>query len=93
MIEMQNTGQTQLSGKRASNLSKDGQWRSFPKVPNLLQYVSSGMYFARTKTHGKLIRQSLKTDVWTTAKLRLVDFSSFVTIHKLAILERLGASA
>jgi integrase len=43
-------------------------------VPNLLQYVSNGNYYARTKVKGKLIRRSLETDVWTTAKLRLLDF-------------------
>jgi len=55
-------------------LSKDGKWRSFPKVPNLLQYVSNGNYYARTKINGKLIRASLRTTVWSTAKLRHVDF-------------------
>ena len=64
----------QPSSKRVASLSKDGNWRSFPKVPNLLQYVSSGVFFARIKIDGKLIRQSLKTDIWTTAKLRLLDF-------------------
>jgi hypothetical protein len=27
--------------KRKDCLSADGKWRSFPKVPNLLQYISS----------------------------------------------------
>lgn len=60
--------------KRDAHLSKDGQWRSFPKVPNLLQYVSNGNYYARIKVNGKIIRKSLETGVWTTAKLRLTDF-------------------
>jgi integrase len=60
--------------KREEHLSKDGKWRSFPRVPNLLQYVSNGNYYGRIKVSGKLIRESLKTDVWTTAKLRLTDF-------------------
>ncbi len=70
------TGQVQdkTSGNNKSRLSKDGKWRSFPRVPNLLQYLSSETYFARVKAEGKIIRQSLETDVWTTAKLRLVDF-------------------
>jgi integrase len=55
-------------------LSKDGQWRSFPKVPHLLQYVSNGNYYGRIKVNGKIIRESLSTAVWTTAKLRLTDF-------------------
>jgi hypothetical protein len=28
-------------------LTADGKWRSFPKVPNLLQYVVAGKYYAR----------------------------------------------
>jgi hypothetical protein len=43
-------------------------------VPNLLQYVSNGNYYGRIKIGGKIIRESLKTNVWTTAKLRLTDF-------------------
>ena len=49
------------------------EWRSFPKVPNLLQYVRTGTYFARTKVQGKTFRASLETKVLTTAKLRLAD--------------------
>ena len=55
-------------------LSKDAKWRSFPKVPHLLQYVGSGTYYARVKIGGKIIRESLKTNVFSTARLRLVDF-------------------
>jgi integrase len=62
------------SRKRDGHLSKDGAWRSFPNVPNLTQYVSNGNYYGRIKVGGKLIRESLKTTVWTTAKLRLADF-------------------
>lgn len=60
--------------KRAGNLSSDNNWLSFPKVPHLLQYVGSGVYYARVKLGGKLIRRSLGTTVWSDAKLRLVDF-------------------
>ena len=60
--------------KSAFRLSKDGKWRSFSRVPHLLQYVSSGAYFARIKVRGKIIRQSLETDVWSNAQLKLVDF-------------------
>jgi hypothetical protein len=60
--------------KRDQHLSKDGRWRSFPKVPHLLQYISNGNYYARIKVKGKVNRDSLKTDVWKTAKLRLTDF-------------------
>ena len=55
-------------------MSKDGKWRTFPKVPHLLQYVISGNYFGKVKINGKKIRQSLQTDVWSTAQLRLNDF-------------------
>ena len=50
--------------KREDSLSKDGKWRSFPKVPHLLRYVSNGNYYGRIKVGGKLIRESLKTAVW-----------------------------
>ena len=74
MNDTQDTqGQTQTR-KREEHLSKDSQWRSFPKVPHLLQYVSNGNYYARIKANGKIIRESLKTSVWTTAKLKLTDF-------------------
>lgn len=42
-------------------------------VPCLLQYVSNDNYYGRVRVNGKLIRESLKTDVWSTAKLRLAD--------------------
>ena len=66
--------QTAALRKREENLFSDGQWRSFPKIPHLLQYVSNGKYYGRIKANGKVIRESLKTIVWTTAKLRLKDF-------------------
>ena len=59
--------------KRDLHLSKDGKWRSFPKVPNLLQYVISGTYYARRKTDGKSVRVSSETKVFSVAKLRLPD--------------------
>lgn len=40
---------------------------------NLIRYVPSGIYFARFRVNGKLIRKSLKTDAITVAKLRLSD--------------------
>lgn len=42
-------------------------------VANLVRYVPSGIYFARAKVGGKLIRQSLKTDRLSVAQLRLND--------------------
>ena len=40
---------------------------------NLVRYVPTGMYFARMRVKGKLIRKSLKTDTLSVAKLRLGD--------------------
>jgi integrase len=48
-------------------------WVKTP-VANLVRYKPSGIYFARCRIKGKLFRQTLKTDVITTAKLRLADF-------------------
>ena len=59
---------------RDVKLSPDGKWRSFPKVPHLLQYVISGNYFGKVKINGKTVPQSLETKVWTTAQLKLNDF-------------------
>lgn len=41
---------------------------------NLIRYVPSGTYYARIRAGGKLNKKSLKTDVHTTAKLRLADY-------------------
>ena len=71
MNATQDTQAQAQTRKREEHLSKASQWRSFPKVPHLPQYVSNGKYYARTKANGKIIRESLKTRVWTTAKLRL----------------------
>lgn len=68
------TSPTNKQRTTSTNLSKDGKWRSFPKVPNLLQYISSGSYYARIKIAGKIFRESLETDVFTTARLKLADF-------------------
>jgi len=42
-------------------------------VANLVRYKPSGAYFARAKVGGKLIRQTLKTNVLSIARLRLRD--------------------
>jgi integrase len=42
-------------------------------VANLVRYKPSGVYFARAKVGGKLIRQTLKTNVLSIARLRLRD--------------------
>jgi len=69
-----NTNTKPSQRKRDEQLSSDGKWRSFPKVPNLLQYVSNANYYGRVKVGGKTIRESLNTDVWSNAKLKLHDF-------------------
>lgn len=74
MNKLLDTQDATPSRKREEHLSSDGQWRSFPKVPHLLQYISNGNYYGRIKVGGKVIRESLKTSMWTTAKLRLTDF-------------------
>ncbi|CAN5537517.1 site-specific integrase [soil metagenome] len=47
-------------------------WHATP-VQNLIRYTPSGTYFARFKVGGKLFRKSLKTTVFSVAKLRLPD--------------------
>ncbi len=54
--------------------SPDKDWLKLP-VANLLRHVSSGIYFARFRVGGKLIRKSLKTNVLSVAKLRLRDLT------------------
>lgn len=44
-------------------------------VANLVRYKPSGIYFARIRVAGKLIRQSLKTNVFSVAKIRLADLT------------------
>ena len=58
---------------RGHRQSKDGRWRYFPKVPNLLQYVSTGTYYARSKVNRNNVRLSLETKVFSVAKQRLPD--------------------
>ena len=38
-----------------------------------MQFTPSGAYFARAKVKGKIYRRSLETDVFTTAKLKLLS--------------------
>jgi hypothetical protein len=47
-------------------------WTKAP-VANMVRYEPSGIYFACAKVRGKLIRQSLKTNVLSVAKQRLAD--------------------
>jgi integrase len=59
------------AGQNAPKTSKDWQKTSYS---NLIRYVPSGIYYARLRVKGKLIRKSLKTDVLSVGKLRLADF-------------------
>ena len=58
--------------KSQSQPKSDATWQK-TQFANLIRYVPSGTYFARIRVKGKLVRQSLKTDVLTVAKLRLAD--------------------
>ncbi len=60
--------------KASQRLSSDGRWKTFLKIPCLLQYTPTGVYYARVRVGGKLVRRSLKTAVYTDALLRLGDF-------------------
>jgi hypothetical protein len=42
--------------------SKDGRWRTFYKVPGLMQFIPAGTFYARTKVEGKSVRTSLETE-------------------------------
>jgi hypothetical protein len=51
---------------------EESLWQRTP-VANLVRYVPSGIYFARARVRGKLIRKSLKTTKLSVAQLRLND--------------------
>lgn len=56
-------------------MKNESSQSSFRKTStaNLVRYVPSGTYFIRAKVNGKLIRESLDTDVQTVAILKLGD--------------------
>lgn len=56
----------------AQKTESESLWTKAP-VANLVRYEPSGIYFARAKVRGKLIRKSLETNVLSVAKLRLAD--------------------
>jgi integrase len=70
---------------QTQHVSADGLWRSFPKVPRLMQYVPSGVYFARLRHKGRLFKRSLETNVFTTAKLKLPDKVKEIVRPKAAV--------
>jgi integrase len=57
-----------------SKREQKSPWAKTP-VANLLRYRSSSVYFARVRVAGKLIRQSLKTNAFSVAKIRLADLT------------------
>lgn len=59
--------------KAAEPTSKSADIWQKTHYANLIRYVPSGIYFARMRVKGKLIRKSLKTDTISVAKLRLAD--------------------
>ena len=63
-------------------MSKDGNWRSFPKIPNLLQYISSENFYCRVKVNGKIYRESPKVSCFRAC------FSEVATLEMAATLER-----
>jgi integrase len=72
---MTNSNDTQTaaatSSRKLTATSKDGKWKSFHAHAGLMQYLPSGVFFARAKVNGTVKRASLETDVFTTAKDRL----------------------
>jgi integrase len=77
---MKDISETHAAGRKSvpkTNLqattSKDGRWRTFHKHTGLMQFIPSGIYYARAKISGKIFRRSLETDVFTEAKVKLPD--------------------
>jgi len=74
---MTNPNDTQTAGamraRKLTTTSKDGKWKTFHSHAGLMQYVPSGIFYARAKEKdGPTVkRASLDTDVFTTAKDRL----------------------
>jgi len=58
---------------KAENTESSSLWTKAP-VANLVRYEPSGIYFARAKVRGKLVRKSLDTNILSVAKLRLGAF-------------------
>jgi hypothetical protein len=57
---------------KAENAESSSLWTKAP-VANLVRYEPSGIYFARAKVRGKLVRKTLDTNILSVAKLRLAD--------------------
>lgn len=61
----------------------EGQWER-TNVTNLLRNRVSGTYYARVKVNGKQKWRTLKTTVFTVAKLRLADVEKELRAHGAA---------
>lgn len=60
-----------MRARKLTTTSADGKWKTFHSNAGLMQYVPSGVFFARAKVGKNVKRASLDTDVFTTAKDRL----------------------
>lgn len=60
------------SQRQPKSDAKESKWQKTP-FANLVRYVPSGVYFARVRVGGKLIRKSLKTRSKGVAKIKLAD--------------------
>ena len=58
----------------APKAAKPGKEWQKTSYANLIRYVPSGIYYARLRVKGKLIRKNLKTDLLSVGKLRLGGF-------------------
>jgi integrase len=65
------TADAKTANRKLTTASKDGKWKTFHSHAGLMQYVASGVFYARAKVGGIVKRASLDTDVFTTAKDRL----------------------
>src|SRR5437867_9023105 len=54
---------------KPQNSESTSPWTKAP-VANLVRYVPSGIYFARARVRGKLIRKSLQTTKLSVAQLK-----------------------
>jgi integrase len=75
LVTMTNPNDTETAGalrtRKLTTTSADGKWKTFHAHAGLMQYVPSGVFYARAKVDGIVKRASLDCDVLTTAKDRL----------------------
>jgi integrase len=74
MTNQNDTPQTAVAitaNRKNTTSSTDGKWKTFHTHTGLMQYVPSGVFYARAKVAGIVKRASLETDVFTVAKDRL----------------------